>query len=242
MERFEDPPFTHPDGSKQVPHSELAPHFRALHAHLINNRDKTDQKRNKRKDKINSNFLVHLGRTQSALGARGFETPHEFRRGKGVYTKRIAVSCHPPWLKRAWDLALPIINKVCPGYAGEGNYIVMQFSRMTSPSHFFKKHTDAHDIDQQYLFTLGPGECDTVIYTRPNGRDEKCRIRYRERVVRMDGRVHHMVDTKDLKAERFAVIFYKMSDPRYKAPAPIMEDPIFVSGPPPDNQNQDMIG
>ncbi len=218
---------THPKESV-CSHEELKPLFDELHNHL-KNVNSTKQARNSNRSTISTNFLEHIGRTINAKGATGFHTKHEFKPGKGVYIGDVRKSSKPKWLIAAYDIALKIINKVNPLYAGDGEYLVVQFSYMNSSENYFKKHVDENDIDVQYVFTLGDGNCSTIIYDDDNGKQYNCM--YKEQILCFDGRMPHMVDTSNLNGDRFAVVYYKVSDPRYKAPAKIQNKPVFVSGP-----------
>ena len=122
------------------------------------------------------------------------------------------------------------MSLVNPNYLGDsfGNYIVVQLSCLSDgKKHFLKKHTDKEDIDKQYLFTVGPGDCDLVI-SYPDGKEK--RVRYKERILCMDGRLEHWLDALQLKGDdRFACVVYKVSDPRYTHPKPVDTKIQYVS-------------
>ena len=168
-------------------------------------------------------------------GATGFETPHEFRPGKGVYVKTVedAVS-KTKSVKAAYRKAMEILRLFAPVYAGDerGEYVVVQFMRLDgSDGGYFKAHVDARDIDVQYLFSLGSGRCDTVIYGADG--QEKKRVQYHERIYCMDGRLKHKLDTAALQGTRYSVVYFKLSDPRYKKARPVQKTGYYLSTSPP---------
>ena len=105
--------------------------------------------------------------------------------------------------------------------------------KLKNKRNYFKAHKDSKDIDVQYLFTLGEATCDTVIYD--DNDNEKKRVQYHERIYCMDGRIKHKLDTSDLNGTRYSVVYFKLSDPRYKRPAKIQRQSFYFSGKPQRN-------
>jgi hypothetical protein len=116
-------------------------------------------------------------------------------------------------IKTAYKKAMEILLLFAPTYAGTETekYIVIQFMKLTSnKNNYFHAHTDSKDIDVQYLFSVGPGTCDTVIYDEDG--NEKKPVQYHERIFCMDGRVRHKLDTSNLSGTRYSVVYFKLSD------------------------------
>lgn len=218
----------------RLTHEELKPHFEKMLS-LLENIRTTKQVRNKNRTVINSVYNLMVGRSTYTLNMKGFETPHEFRKNQGVYIKDIKDSSHSNSLKEAYAKAMEILKMFAPKYAGdsEGNYVVVQFMKMQEGS-YVNAHTDKHDIDEQYMFSLGSGKCDTVIFDDEG--NEKKRVQIHERILCMDGRIRHKLDSTNLTGTRYSVVYFKMSDPRYSKPAPIRKRSYFLSSPPKELQ------
>ena len=102
--------------------------------------------------------------------------------------------------------------------------------KLRNSNNYFKAHTDSKDIDVQYLFSLGEGTCDTVVYDE-NDKEKKL-VQYHERIFCMDGRVRHKLNTSSLNGTRYSVVYFKLSDPRYKRPAKVRMQSFYLSGEP----------
>jgi hypothetical protein len=193
-------------------------------------RDKT------KKTKFNLQSAFLLGATTNALGASknkegvsSFGTPHNIpsKKGKGVcLTPVLARVSLPKWKKNLWTLSQQLIEIIDPDFA-VGEYVV-NYSTMTDPKHYVKKHTDSDDISYQYGMSLGDyeGTFETRIYDK----DDKVvgDYDYKNRVLKMDGRLPHEVISKGFKGVRHCVIFFKSFDKRKLVCDPIFETPCFV--------------
>ena len=122
-------------------------------------------------------FSIQLGRTQNGLNRTGFETPHNFKRGKGVHTKGL--------LDKDFDkqsqklvilkmLAEKLIAKIDKEWAGPNEDWAVQFSKMNSADldnpdadgAAVPWHTDDPNISHQYLFSLGDHEGGDIVTRR----------------------------------------------------------------------------
>ena len=150
----------------------------------------------------------------------------------GVYVNDVAKSSKPEAVKAAYKKAMEILRTFAPAYAGTENedFVVVQFMKLTNSNNYFKAHTDSKDIDVQYLFSLGEGTCDTVVYDE-NDKEKKL-VQYHERIFCMDGRVRHKLNTSSLNGTRYSVVYFKLSDPRYKRPAKVRMQSFYLSGEP----------
>ena len=192
-------------------------------------RDKTKKK----KFNLKSAFL--LGATTNALGASknkdgssNFGTPHNIpeKKGKCVCLKPVLERVLPKWKKDLWTLSRQLIEIIDPDFA-IGEYVV-NYSTMTDPTHYVKKHTDSDDISYQYGMSLGDyeGTFKTRIYDADD--DVVGDYNYKNRVLKMDGRLPHEVITEGFKGVRHCVIFFKSYDHRKSVCDPILETPCFV--------------
>ena len=212
-------------------HKDLKPHFDELLA-VLQTINTKKQARNKNRKTVNAEWLIYAGRTTNALGGKSFETPHEFLPSVGVYVNDIEKSSKPKAVKAAYKKAMEILRMFAPTYAGTEtkDFVVVQFMKLRNSSNYFKAHTDSKDIDVQYLFSLGQATCDTVIYDK-NDKERK-RVQYHERIFCMDGRFKHKLDTSTLHGTRYSVVYFKLSDPRYKRPAKLRPRSFYLSGEP----------
>ena len=59
----------------------------------------------------------------------------------------------PKWKKELWSLSKELISLVDPDFA-DGEFVV-NYSCMTKPEQYVKKHVDSDDISHQYALALG---------------------------------------------------------------------------------------
>ena len=107
-----------------------------------------------------------------------------------------------------------IIREVAPEWAGEHRDFVVQ-TTMYGDNGYCKLHRDKHDVDCQYLIGFGDYVGGELEVDLPGGRKKIVDIRHK--IVRMDGRLPHCV--KPWIGNRQSVIWYKVWDRRYEAPA-----------------------
>ena len=183
-------------------------------------RDKT------KKVRFNLEWSFLLGQNISALGAKSFETPHNFKKGKGVCLTPVESRKLPKWKLELWDLSKQLIQLIDPDFA-DGEYVV-NYSCMRKAEQYVKKHVDADDISHQYALALGD-------YKNAKLRlyDEHDRILgdfdYDHKVCKMDGRLpHELISEGGFEGERFCVIWFKSYDHRKIEPDPIFNTPCYV--------------
>ena len=183
---------------------------------------KTQYRDKKKKLKFNLEWSMLMGHTTNALGAKSFETPHNFKKGKGVYVKPMEERKLPKWKKELWALSKELISVIDPDFA-EGEYVV-NYSCMTKPEQYVKKHVDGEDISHQYALALGNY---SGAYLRCY--DEKENVLgdfdYNRKVCKMDGRLPHELIQDDFQGIRFCVIWFKLYDHRKAEPDPICRTP-----------------
>ena len=111
-----------------------------------------------------------------------------------------------------------------PDFA-EGEYVV-NYSCMTKPEQYVKKHVDGEDISHQYALALGNY---SGAYLRCY--DEKENVLgdfdYNRKVCKMDGRLPHELIQDDFQGKRFCVIWFKLYDHRKAEPDPICRTPQY---------------
>ena len=183
-------------------------------------RDKT------KKVKFNLEWAFLLGEgTCSALGAKSFETPHNFKAGKGVCLTKVTTRKLPKWKLKLWELSNRLIALIDKDFA-DGEFIV-NFSCMNKPDQYVKKHVDADDVSHQYALALG------------NYRNAALRLYdvddtvigdfdYHRKVLKMDGRLPHELLSDGFEGERFCIIWFKSYDHRQTQADPILRTPCYV--------------
>lgn len=182
-------------------------------------RDKT------KKTKFNLEWAFLLGHNISALGAKSFETPHNFKKGKGVCVTPVETRNLPKWKIELWKLSKQLLMLIDPDFAS-GEYVV-NYSCMTKKEQYVKKHVDSDDISHQYALALGN-------YRNASLRcyDEHDNVLgdfdYNRKVCKMDGRLPHELVSENFEGERFCVIWFKSYDHRKTEPDPICKEPCFV--------------
>lgn len=126
----------------------------------------------------------------------------------------------------AYQLASQIIQKVDPDYAA-GEYNV-QFALMNASSHFVKKHRDSADVDYQYALALGSFS-GAILRAYNEKETAHLDFDYRNRILRMDGRLAHEVLLDHFDGDRYTVIWYKNFDQRYPVGGkPLLHTPSLV--------------
>ena len=169
-------------------------------------------------------FLLGEG-TTSALGAKSFETPHNFKQGRGVCLTKVASRKLPKWKLELWDLSKQLITLIDPDFA-QGEYIV-NFSCMNKPEQYVKKHVDSDDISHQYALALGDYKNATL---RLYDADDKVLgdFDYHRKVCKMDGRLPHELVSDGFEGERFCIVWFKTYDHRKTKADPIFNTPCYV--------------
>ena len=182
-------------------------------------RDKT------KKVKFNLGWAFLLGNTTNALGAGAFTTPHNFKKGKGVCIKPVEERKLPQWKQDLWRLSKDLMRLIDPDYV-EGEYLV-NYSCMTDPNHYVRKHTDSDDISYQYALALGDYEGAKLRAYDAN--DQVLGdFDYHNKICKMDGRLPHEVILEDFSGTRFCVIWFKSYDHRKPQCDPIFDTPCYV--------------
>ena len=105
---------------------------------ILEKHPQTNQYRDgNKKVRFNLEWSMLLGHTTNALGAKSFETPHNFKQGRGVYIKSVEERKIPKWKKELWSLSKELISLVDPDFA-DGEFVV-NYSCMTKPEQYVKK-------------------------------------------------------------------------------------------------------
>ena len=129
------------------------------------------------------------------------------------------------WKQELWRLSKELISLIDPDFAA-GEYVV-NYSSMTKPEQYVKKHVDSDDISHQYALALGN-------YRGASLRcyDEQDNVLgdfdYNRKVCKMDGRLPHELISDGFQGERFCVIWFKSYDHRKTQPDPICREPCFM--------------
>ena len=187
----------------------------------------TKQYRDKTK-KVNFNlewaFLLGEG-TTNALGATSFETPHNFKKGRGVCLTKVEKRSLPKWKLKLWKLSKQLITLIDPDFAA-GEFVV-NYSCMNKPEQYVKKHVDSDDVSHQYAMALGNYKNAALrLY------DENDKVigdfDYHKKVCKMDGRLPHELVSDGFEGERFCVIWFKSYDHRQTKADPIFKTPCYV--------------
>ena len=183
------------------------------------------QYRDQKKERFNLEWAFLLGHNISALGAKSFETPHNFKKGKGVCVTPVEERNIAKWKKELWALSKELITMIDPDFAA-GEYVV-NYACMTQPEHFVKKHVDSDDISHQYSMALGEY---SGAYLRCYDEEDNVLgdFDYQYEVCKMDGRLPHELISDDFEGERFCVVWFKTYDHRKTEPDPICREPCFM--------------
>ena len=168
-----------------------------------------------------------LGYTEHVLGANGFRTPHNFKKGRGVCTTPMENRKLPPWQIQLWNLSEELIRQIDPHFA-DGEYCV-QYACMNDPDHYVHKHVDKENISHQYALALGDykGEAVLRLY-EPDGETVKGEFEYNRKFLKADGRFPHELFTKNFSGTRFSLIYFKVYDHRKTECDPLMDTPMLV--------------
>lgn len=103
----------------------------------------------------------------------------------------------------------------------------VQFAYMNSATNFVKKHKDSSDVDYQYALSLGAfsgAKLRAYSASETSYQD----FDYKDRILRMDGRLAHEVLLEGFVGERYTCIWYKNYDKRYAEDKPILSTPCLV--------------
>ena len=178
-----------------------------------------------KKERFNLRWSFLIGYNCSALGAKNFETPHNFKPGRGVYVKPVEERNMPQWKHDLWAYCKTLIRLIDADFAA-GEYSV-NFSCMNTPQHYVKKHTDSDDISYQYAFAVGSY---SNAFLRCYDADDNVvgEFDYHRKVCKLDGRLSHELVSDGFEGERYCVIFFKTYDHLKSEPDPIFATPCFV--------------
>lgn len=166
---------------------------------------------------------LSMGRSVNTFRLIGFETPHTWRSGQGVYMKSMEQK-HPAdtFKGRLWRLAYQLLEHIDPWYAEDQDY-VLQVSQMQRGDQV-PKHVDGHDASYQLAFTFGNFTGGQLrIYPTQNVNEANSPTAYdnRKKVLKFDGRYVH--DVSPVRSgTRYCVIFYKVWDRRFQDAQPIV--------------------
>lgn len=186
----------------------------------------TKQYRDKTKKlKFNLEWAFLMGYNCSALGAKSFETPHNFKKGKGVYLKPVEDRNYPKWKLELWALAKELITLTDPDFAA-GEYVV-NFASMTKPEQYVKKHVDNEDISHQYALTLGNYR-NAYLRCYDDQDNVLGDFDYYRKIFKMDGRLPHEVISDNFDGQRFTIVWFKTYDHRKTEPDLICQKPCFM--------------
>jgi hypothetical protein len=182
---------------------------------------------NNRSNTITAEYCFSIGYTINVKGKRGFETPHNIPERMGYYvcTKDPLERSLPSWKKILWMKAKELLNLYDPVFAA-GEYVV-QFSRMSSPSHSCKMHKDKKDIGPQYIMYLGNYRNAILQAYDKEERSYRC-FSKPYLMLKFDGRLKHRVLMENFVGVRYAIVFYKLYDFRQPFLAPILFPPEYL--------------
>ena len=107
-----------------------------------------------------------------------------------------------------------------------GEYVV-NYSCMTKPEQYVKKHVDSEDISHQYAMTLGSYK-GAALRMYDDNDNILGDFDYYKKVCKMDGRLPHEVITNDFQGTRFTLVWFKTYDHRKTEPDPICNTPHYV--------------
>ena len=178
------------------------------------------------KVRFNLEWSFLLGHTCNALGAKSFETPHNFKPGRGVSVKPVEERRISKWKKELWKFSKELITLIDDDFA-DGEYVV-NYACMTNPKHYVKKHTDSEDISYQYAMALGDYK---GAFLRCY--DEQDNILgdfdYHNKICKMDGRLPHELILNDFEGKRYCVVWFKTYDHRKTKADPIFREPCLMT-------------
>ena len=188
--------------------------------------ERHQQSRDKKQQTLRFRWQFMIGRTVRArTRAEGsvWRFPHNFRQGKGVYSVDETTLADPmvgktktPEQKAILAKATELLGAVDASYVQDGDF-VLQVHAMDETSKV-EKHTDDDDISFQYGIGLGTYSGGELITWTSDG-TEQPPINLRNHVVKLDGRLPHMV-TPVTSGIRYAVYFFKHYDRRITEPQP----------------------
>ena len=188
--------------------------------------ERHQQSRDKKQQTLRFRWQFMIGRTVRArTRAEGsvWRFPHNFRQGKGVYSVDETTLVDPmeaktkkPIEKAIYAKATELLGAVDASYVQDGDF-VLQVHAMDETSKA-EKHTDDDDISFQYGIGLGTYSGGELITWTSDG-TEQPPINLRNHVVKLDGRLPHMV-TPVTSGIRYAVYFFKHYDRRITEPQP----------------------
>ena len=188
------------------------------------------QSRDRARKTFSWRFQFTIGRTVRALttevGNKTWCTPHNFLPGKGVYSLAMGVLKDPlsggkqEQQKAIYVEAIELMKLVDASYVAHGDF-VLQVALMTDPKrHYCKRHTDDDDITFQYGVGLGNYRGGELVTWDSSGA-RQAPIDMRRRLVRLDGRLPHMVGS--FKGTRYSLYYYKLYDRSISERQPIYE-------------------
>ena len=183
--------------------------------------------RDKKHATFRTDGAFSIGKSLNARGAKSFETPHPWRKDKGVYSRPIVKSTKPAWMKRLYALGGRILRKLDPEFA-QGDDWVMHVSRITSTSNYVKAHVDAQDASYQIAISFGPHDGELAKLGCRDAHGEWHAINNHRRPLKMDGRLSHRLELDPRFAgTRFSLIFFKLTSDK-PAPDPVWGTPCLL--------------
>ena len=204
--------------------------IRGLERHLYEHRQKLFKKQHrdtkrKRTFSLVGSFKVGVGSTQVGnlqhVGKKRGHIKHPFL-NTAAFVLPVTEQALSPEVKQVYTMAMRILRYIDPHYAaGE---VLVNFSWLSSPTHYVRRHTDTHDIAPQYALSVGNFEGATLRVHDADGDVHDLDTRWS--VAHFDGRLpHEVVVDPAFNGDRFTIIWYKNYDSRLSSAAPILDTP-----------------
>ena len=89
------------------------------------------------------------------------------------------------------------------------------------------RHSDRHDVSRQYNIFLGNYENAVYEVESPDGKEIR-EFTSTRKVLKVDARCRHRVNTVGFKGVRYCVTMYKMYDRTQKEPDPVFWPPVWI--------------
>ena len=206
--------------------STLQTKLTALEAALYRVPLRTQRRDAVKKRNFNQAWQYGQGRQVNTVGLGGFQTPHNFRKGIGVYMGNAYRTDAPVWKHELWETCAEILELIDPNCAGSTGDYCVNFARMDdSLEHYVKEHIDGHDVAYQLAVCLGDFKGGELRCTLADGTSQM--YDNTRKFVQLDGRLPHRVEP--FIGVRFSVIFYKVFDRRLAKALPVTSCPRRAS-------------
>ncbi len=190
----------------------------------------------KKKNKANWNVGWHfnMGRTcnNEAFSVRldgtsAFEFAHPFFKSYGVYlADPMASKSNPYWKKEIFFQASQVLKLIDKDYMRDGDWC-LYVSCMLADECAVGRHSDRHDVSHQYNIFLGNYENAVYEVESPDGKEIR-EFTSTRKVLKVDARCRHRVNTVGFKGVRYCVTMYKMYDRTQKEPDPVFWPPVWI--------------